>query len=92
MKPEQAEMIGLQAVTWMIGNDELRDVFLGASGLAEEDLRDGLGDPTFLGSVLEFICQDDAWVIGFSDANGLAYTDPMTARNALPGGELVHWT
>ena len=92
MKPEQAEMIGLQAVTWMIGNDELRDVFLGASGLAEQDLRDGLGDPAFLGSVLEFICQDDTWVIGFCDANGLAYTDPLTARNVLPGGEAVHWT
>ncbi|MGR3363688.1 MAG: DUF3572 family protein, partial [Maritimibacter harenae] len=32
MKQEQAETIGLQALGWLAGNDELMPVFLGSTG------------------------------------------------------------
>ena len=35
---------------------------------------------------------DDAWVVAFCDAEGLAYDEPLRARYALPGAEQVHWT
>lgn len=92
MSQESAETIGLKALAWLAGNDELCPVFLGATGASEADLRAGADDPAFLGSVLEFVMMDDAWVIAFCDAEGLAYGDPMAARHALPGGSEVHWT
>jgi hypothetical protein len=92
MMPERAETVALEALGWIAGNDDLLPVFLGASGASEADLRAGAGDPAFLGAVLEFLCMDDAWVIAFCDARGLAYTDPQAARQALPGGGEVHWT
>jgi hypothetical protein len=55
-------------------------------------LRAGAGDPAFLGSVLDFLMMDDAWVVAFCDAAGIAYTVPMQARAALPGGAVTHWT
>lgn len=92
MSQESAEVIGLKALSWLAGNDELCPIFLGASGASQDDLRQNAADPIFLGSVLDFIMMDDAWVVQFCDINGLAYTDPMAARQALPGGEAVHWT
>ena len=92
MSPEQAEMVALKALGWLVGNDDLRDVFLGATGASAEDLRTQATDPAFQASVLDFITMDDAWVMGFCDAAGLKYEDPMRARQALPGAEQVHWT
>lgn len=89
---EAAETVGLQAVAWLAGNDELLPVFLGATGASETDFRDGLQDPVFQGSVLDFLLMDDAWVTQFCTDLGLASGQPMAARMALPGGEAVHWT
>jgi len=55
-------------------------------------LRARAADPDFQASVLEFITMDDAWVMAFCDAVGLAYDQPLQARFALPGAEQVNWT
>ena len=89
---ESAEVVGLQAVAWMAGNEELLPVFLGATGASEADMRAGVGDAAFLGALLDFIMMDDTWVTAFCDAQGLPYDAPMRARMALPGGGDVHWT
>lgn len=92
MQPERAEVIALQALAWLAGNDELCPVFLGASGGSVDDLRARATDAAFQAAVLEFITMDDAWVIAFCDSIGLAYDQPLRARYALPGAESVHWT
>ena len=92
MSQESAEIIGIQALTWMVSNEELLPVFLGATGASEADMRTGVGDAAFLGALLEFIMMDDAWVRDFCDTVQLPYEQPMFARMALPGGDQVHWT
>jgi hypothetical protein len=92
MQRDAAETVGLRALAWLAGNDELLPVFLGSTGASLDDLRAGAGDAAFLGSVLDFVMMDDAWVVAFCDAAGLAYEAPMRARAALPGGGQVHWT
>ncbi|AFO90582.1 DUF3572 family protein [Phaeobacter inhibens] len=89
---DAAETLGLKALAWLAGNDELLPVFLGATGASEADLREQAANPEFLGSVLDFLTMDDAWVMQFCDSVGLAYDQPMQARMALPGGAQVHWT
>lgn len=89
---DAAETLALQALAWIIGNDDLRQVFLGASGSDESDVRARAGEAEFLASVLDFLLLDDAWVTAFCEAQGLAYEAPMQARAALPGGDVVHWT
>jgi len=73
MGPEQAEMIALRALGWLVGNEELCPVFMGATGSSVDDLRGRATDPAFQASVLDFITMDDAWVIAFCDANELKY-------------------
>lgn len=92
MKQDSAETIALQALAFLLGDDDLRDVFLGATGASADDMRQRAGDADFLISVLDFLMLDDAWVIRFCDPLGLDYTTLQMARQALPGGAQVHWT
>ena len=92
MSPETAETIALQALGWLVGNDEMREVFMGATGTEPADLRLRATDPAFQASVLAFLTMDDAWVVAFCDSVGLAYDQPLRAQHALPGAEVVHWT
>ena len=89
---DEAQVVALQALSWIVGNDELRDVFLGASGACADDLKTNARDPAFLASVLDFLLMDDVWITGFCDANNLDYLRPAQARQYLPGGNLPNWT
>lgn len=92
MHRDQAETVALKALGWLVAHEELLPVFLGSSGASMDELRTRVDDPAFLGSVLEFLTMDDAWVLAFAEAAGLAPEDPLAARRALPGGEEVNWT
>lgn len=89
---ETAEVLGLKMLGWLASNEDLLPVFLGATGANEADVRAGASDPVFLGSVLDFLMMDDAWVVQACDVVGVGYDAPMRARQALPGGEEVSWT
>lgn len=91
-KQEHAETVALQALGWLAGNEDLFPVFLGSTGASAGDLAKAAGQPAFLGSVLDFLLMDDAWVMAFCEAENLPYEAPMRARMALPGGEQIHWT
>jgi hypothetical protein len=92
MQQDSAETIALQALGWLAANEELLPVFLGATGASEADLRARATEPEFLGSVLDFLMMDDAWVVAFCEGQGLPFDRPMMARAALPGGSQVNWT
>ncbi|KAB2884055.1 MAG: DUF3572 domain-containing protein [Albidovulum sp.] len=89
---EFAETLALHALAWLVGNHELLSVFLGATGTSAEELRARAAEPDFLVSTLDFLLMDDAWIVAFCDAAGYAYSDPLAARRALPGGAETHWT
>lgn len=92
MSPENAQVIALQALAWLVSNDELCPIFLGSTGGSTDDLLTQAADPAFQSSVLEFLTMDDAWVVAFCDAHDLKYDAPLRARYAMPGSENVHWT
>ena len=92
MKQEVAETIGLRALAWIAGNEEVLPVFLGSTGAGVDDLKNRAQDPDFMISLLDFLMMDDAWVQAFCDHAELPYDAPMSARAALPGGAEVNWT
>jgi hypothetical protein len=89
---DAAETLGLKALAFLIGDEDLLPVFMGASGASANDLQTRASEPEFLGSVLDFLLMDDAWVIRFGDAEAVRYDQVMQARAALPGGRQMHWT
>lgn len=92
MKSEMGEVFALQALGWLVGQDDLLPTFLGATGSSESDIRSRASEPEFLLSVLDFLMMDDAFVIQCCDALGVPYERVAQARQALPGGAEVSWT
>ena len=89
---DSAELLAFQALSRLVTHDELLPTFLGSTGASEDEFRTGARDPVFLGSVLDFVMMDDAWVTAFCEATDYPLDFPMRARAALPGGEQVNWT
>ncbi len=92
MQSEAAHVLALQALGWIAAEDEVFPAFLTATGANLGDLRTRASDPDFLAAVLDFLMQDDRWVVAFCDAQGQPYTAPQAARSALPGGAVMDWT
>lgn len=92
MKPEQAEIIAIQALGHIAGDDELLFAFFDITGLSPDDLRARATEPEILGGVLDFLMMDEARLLAFCDAAELRPELPGIARTLLPGGEEVHWT
>ena len=92
MTPDAAQVIALQALGWLAGQDEVFPQFLAATGASLGDLRARAAEVEFQGAVLDFLLQDDRWVIAFCEAEGHPYTAPQAARQALPGGAETYWT
>ena len=89
---DSAEILAIEALSWLVGHDELMPVFLGATGASTGELRDRAKDADFQAAVLDFLLMDDAWVKEFCQSAKYGYDFPVRARAALPGGEAVNWT
>ncbi|MBT8416577.1 MAG: DUF3572 domain-containing protein [Silicimonas sp.] len=92
LSKDSAELLAIEALSWLVGNDELLPVFLGATGASQGDLRVRAKDPEFLASVMDFLLMDDAWIAEFCQSADYKMDFPMRARAALPGGAEVNWT
>ena len=89
---ESAELLAIEALSWLVTNDELLPVFLNSTGADASDLRARAQDPEFLGAVLDFLLMDDSWISAFCGNNGYNTDFPLRARAALPGGAEANWT
>jgi hypothetical protein len=80
---EVAEIIAVQALSFIASEPERLGLFLAESGIGPETLRTAAADPRFLASVLDFIMRDDATVKAFADASELHPTNIAAAHQAL---------
>ena len=92
LSQDSAELLAIEALSWLVRHDELLPVFLGATGASEADIRARAGDPEFLASVMDFLLMDDAWIADFCKSANYDMDFPMRARATLPGGTEVNWT
>jgi hypothetical protein len=92
MRRERAIEVAEQGLIWLAGEPDAVGAFLAASGLAPSDLRARVGDPEFLGFVLDFLLGDEGMLLAFCAEAGVAPSEPAQARSALPGGDAPNWT
>jgi hypothetical protein len=85
---EVAEIVAVQALSFIAGDPERLGLFLAESGLGPETLRTAAADPHFLASVLDFVMRDDATVKAFAAQSELHPTNIAAAREVL--GD-PHW-
>jgi Protein of unknown function (DUF3572) len=80
---EVAEIVAIQALSFVAGDSERLGAFLAESGIGPETLRTAAANPHFLVSVLDFVMRDDATVKAFAAASELHPTNIAAARQAL---------
>jgi hypothetical protein len=85
---EVAEIVAVQALSFLAGDPQRLGAFLAESGIGPETLRSAAADPHFLASVLDFVLRDDATVKAFANASQLHPTNIAAAREVL--GD-PHW-
>jgi uncharacterized protein DUF3572 len=84
---EVAEIVAVQALSFLAGNPELLGRFLAETGIGPENLRASASDPNFLIHVLDFVLKDDETVKAFAKSAELHPTNIMAARDVL--GEVL---
>ena len=80
---EVAEIVAVQALSFIAGDPERLGAFLAESGIGPDTLRSAAADPQFLASVLDFVMRDDATVKAFAAASQLHPTNIAAAHQAL---------
>ncbi len=88
---DAAEALALHAVAIVVADEDLLARFLALTGCGMDDLRRRIGDPDFLGAVLDLVLEDDATVRKVAEAAGLGMDAVLAARAKLPGAQ-VDWT
>lgn len=80
---EVAEIVAVQALSFIASEPERLGLFLAESGIGPETLRHAAADPRFLASVLDFVMRDDATVKAFASVSQLHPTNIAAAHQAL---------
>ena len=80
---EVAEIVAVQALSFLAGDPVRLGRFLAESGIGPDTLRSAASDPRFLAHVLDFILRDDATVKAFAAASDLHPTNIAAAHQVL---------
>jgi Protein of unknown function (DUF3572) len=80
---EVAELVAVQALSFIAGDAGRLGRFLAETGIGPETLRSAATDPHFLVNVLEFVLRDDTMVKAFAAASQLDPTNVAAAHQAL---------
>ncbi len=92
MNYDQAEIIGLQALTHVAKHEDILLAYISLSGITPEELRNSAANPATLGSILDYFLQDEKRLISFCEAVSVAPDKLKKARQYLPGGETVPYS
>jgi hypothetical protein len=80
---EVAEIVAVQALSFIAGDPQRLGAFLAESGIGPETLRTAATDPHFLANVLDFVMRDDATVKAFAAVSQLHPANIAAAHQAL---------
>jgi len=82
---EAAEMLAIQALSFIAEEPERLNGFLSATGLTPDRLRESAAAPDFLAGVLEHMLADESLLLAFADSAVIDPADVTRARDALGG-------
>ena len=92
MNEEQAKIIGLQSLSYLVGNPSALERFFALSGVNADDLRRRADDPAMLAGILDFFLGNEAQLLEMCRATDMAGEAPALARRRLMGGQNDEWS
>lgn len=81
--PTDPFALALQALGWVLSDDQRAERLLALTGMTPETLRGGLSDPAVLGAVLDFLCNHEADLVAAASALDIAPGQLVAAREKL---------
>ena len=87
MNTENAEILALQGLGWLAGDEDGLERFLNLSGLDAGSLRSQAGTSGMNVAVLDFLLGQEDLLVRFCEASGISPRDMQLARHRL-GGEV----
>jgi hypothetical protein len=85
----EPEVLALQALAYILADDDRRNRFLGLTGLDADAVRRLTQDPAGLGAVLDHLLGWEPELLEFSAEIGLPPELVAAARRRLPGGDMM---
>jgi hypothetical protein len=86
MKPQNAEVLALKGLAFLVNDAAALERFLSVSGTTGPELRGRAEEPEFLAALLDFLMTDEPLLTAFCEAESLDAQTLHSARRALPGG------
>ena len=83
MNPERAEVLALEGLGWLAGQDDGIQRFLTQSGIDAESLRDAAGSTGMNVAVLDFLLGHEDMLLPFCESLSIAPTVVHMARHVL---------
>jgi len=87
MTPDRAEVLALEGLGWLAGQEDGIQRFLNQSGIDAATLRDAAGSREMGVAVLDFLLGHEDLLLSFCESFSLAPRQVHLARHAL-GGEV----
>ena len=84
--PENAEILALEGLGWLAGDEDGFKMFLGESGIDPAQLRDAAGSPGMAVAVLDFLLGHEELLLRFCESQQIDPRAVHRARHQL-GGE-----
>ena len=75
----------MSALGWLLSDQDRAERLLALTGLSPQALRAGLGDPSMLGAVLDFLCAHEPDLIGAAEALGVTPAELAATRERMGG-------
>lgn len=80
-----AETLAIQALGHLAQDKEVLERFLSITGLAPERIREAAATPGFLAGVLDYLMQNEALLLTFSENNNIKAESILAAHRQLSG-------
>jgi hypothetical protein len=87
MTPERAEILALESLGWLAGEDNALERFLNQSGIDAASLRQAAGSREMSVAVLDFLLGNEELLLQFCESASVAPKQMHLARHVL-GGEM----
>lgn len=85
MNIENAYIVGLKAITYIMSEEDLLSRFVALSGLNQDEISERLQDQHFLSACLDFLLNNEKDLISFCDDSDINHNDPLHASQILGG-------
>ncbi len=91
LRQEDAESFAISALAHIAGDDERLQRFLAVTGIDPANLRSEAGKPGFVSGVLDYLCSDEALLVGFAAEQGVSPESVVAAQALMAPPSSENW-